>query len=206
MDPRSNALRSLGLGVDAGPEAIWTAYKERSRPLKRALLSATNADDKLRHRDALRELVVQRDMALGQLPPRDWRGEGLGISSREMLEELEQVDPSQLDSLYARAFLEVSHGASEEEVRDAFRLRARALTRRFAREDEDEAMERVRRAARTLRRVLHRALENPELPPPLPPSPRAGAGSNPRSRSARSASSASPRRRARSTPRGGRSC
>jgi hypothetical protein len=156
---RNDARRAWGLEDDASEEEVMRAYRARAAPFKRKLLQAVSAREKNAFRDALRTLVIQRDVALDREPRSDWQGSGLGVSSRELLEELAAIGSREPDLAGACHLLGVSAASSVELVEENYQLRLRALRRVFARADGEQEMLRIRDAARVLEAVRRLVLD-----------------------------------------------
>ena len=105
--------------------------------------------------------VLDRDVALDRAPRSDWQGSGLGVRSKELLEELASIGDREPDLAGACRILGVSAASPAELVEESYRLRLRALRRVFARAEGEQEMLRIRDAARVLegvrRLVLHAA-------------------------------------------------
>jgi len=149
----TDARRAWGLDDDASEEEIMRAYRTRSAPFKKKLLQAVSARDKNAFRDALRTLVIQRDLALDRSPRSDWQGRGLGVSTSELLGDLARVCSDGPDLASACKVLGVSAASSPEAVEEAYQLRLRALRRGFARSSSEQEMQRIKEAAKILERV-----------------------------------------------------
>ena len=156
---RNDARRAWGLDDDASEEEIMRAYRARSAPFKKKLLQAVSAREKNAFRDALRTLVIQRDVALDREARSDWQGHGLGVNSTELLEELDSIRGGAPDLARACRVLGVSAASPAAHVEESYGLRLRALRRVFARAAGEQEMLRIRDAAKVLEAVRHVVLE-----------------------------------------------
>jgi len=153
-------LRLLGLARGAAADEIHEAYRYRATVLKTRILNAERTVLLDQHRESLRQLVLARDAALGLPARRTWKAEPLGMSGQRLMRKLTKTQMDKLDDRGARAFLGLSPQAENDQVRDAYQLRRRALIRTFVTAHDDEELAHVRRARMKLRTIRNFALAN----------------------------------------------
>jgi hypothetical protein len=157
---RDEGLRLLGLAGGAGSTDIQQAYHYRASALKTQILNAERTVLLDQHREGLRQLVRARDAALGLPARRTWTVEPLGMSGQRLMRKLTSTPMDKLDDRGARAFLGLPPQAQDDQVRDAYQLRRRALIRSFVTAHDDEELAHVRRARMKLRTIRNFALAN----------------------------------------------
>jgi len=157
---RDEGLRLLGLARGVTADEIHEAYHYRAATLKTRILNAEHTVLVDQHREGLRQLVRARDAALGLPARRAWTVEPLGMSGQRLMRKLTNTPMDNLDDRGARAFLGLSPQAQDDQVRDAYQLRRRALIRSFVTAHDDEELAHVRRARMKLRTIRNFALAN----------------------------------------------